>query len=113
VNAGPYVPDCGDLVWIDFDPQPGREQAGRRPALVISPRSYNEKTGLALVAPVTSRIKGYPFECAIPPRLGVSGVVLADHLKSLDWRSRLAEFACTVPAETVAEVRAKLVPLLD
>ena len=80
-----YVPRRGDLVWIDFNPQAGREQAGHRPALVISPRLYNAKAGLALFCPITSRQKGYPFEVALPPGLEFSGVILADQLKSLDF----------------------------
>ena len=88
-----YVPDRGDLVWLTFDPQAGREQAGRRPALVLSPTIYNERSGLAVVCPVTRRSKGYPFEVPLPVEQKVSGVVLADHLKSADWRARRAEFA--------------------
>ena len=87
-RASAYVPDRGDLVWLDFDPQAGREQAGRRPALVLSPKAYNQKVGLALLCPITSQVKGYPFETAIPPGLKVSGVVLADHVKNMDWRVR-------------------------
>jgi mRNA interferase MazF len=85
-----FVPDRGDLVWLDFEPQRGREQSGRRPAVVISPRSYNGKIGLALFCPVTSRVKGYPFEVALPGESRVKGVVLADQIKSLDWRARRA-----------------------
>jgi mRNA interferase MazF len=107
-----YVPDAGDLVWLDFNPQRGREQSGRRPALVLSPAAYNAKTGLALVCPVTSRTKGYPFEVILPPGLEVAGVVLADHVKSLDWKERRAEEACRVPTEVLSEVLAKLAPLL-
>jgi mRNA interferase MazF len=81
-----YVPDRGDLIWIRFDPQAGREQAGRRPAVVLSGREYNEKVGLALCCPVTSRAKGYPFEVQLPSGLVVEGVVLSDHVKSLDRR---------------------------
>lgn len=112
VKDSSYVPARGDIVWIDFDPQAGREQAGRRPALVLSPHSYNGKTGLALMAPVTNRKKGYPFECELPEELVVAGVVLADHTKNLDWRTRRAEFACACPVGVVAEVRAKLNALL-
>ena len=87
-----FVPDRGDLVWIDFEPQSGHEQAGRRPAIVLSPRSYNGKTGLALLCPVTSQIKGYPFEVHLPEHARVKGVVLADQIKSMDWRARRARF---------------------
>jgi mRNA interferase MazF len=107
-----YVPDTGDLVWLDLNPQRGREQSGRRPALVLSPAAYNEKTSLALVCPVTSRTKGYPFEVTLPPGLEVAGVVLADHVKSLDWKERRAELAGRVPAEVLSEVLARLAPLL-
>ena len=86
-----YIPAQGDLVWFDFDPQPGHEQGGRRPAVVLSPKAYNQLIGLALVCPVTSREKGYPFEVKLPVGLPVAGVVLADHVKSQDWRARRAE----------------------
>ena len=107
-----YLPDAGDLVWLSFDPQRGREQSGRRPALVLSPATYNAKTSLALVCPVTSQVKGYPFEVPLPPGLAVTGVVLADQLKSLDWKERRAESADRVPDEVLAEVLARLAPLL-
>ena len=107
-----YVPNTGDLIWLTFDPQAGREQAGRRPALVLSPAVYNEKTDLALVCPISSRVKGYPFEVSLPEGLAISGVVLSDHLKSLDWKQRKAEFAARVPAEIVSDVLARLAPLL-
>lgn len=107
-----YVPNRGDIVWLDFDPQAGREQAGRRPAFVLSPERYNRTVGLAVLCPVTSRVKGYPFEVALPGGLGVSGVVLADQVRSLDWRRRRAEFAAEAPAETTEEVRQKVLALL-
>ena len=87
-----FVPDRGDLVWLDFEPQHGREQAGRRPAITLSPRSYNGKIGLALFCPVTSQIKDYPFEVHLSEQGRVKGVVLADQIKSLDWRARRARF---------------------
>ena len=107
-----YIPNRGDVVWLTFNPQAGRGQAGRRPALVLSPRAYNERTGLALFCPITSRAKGYPFEVALPDGLAVSGVVLADHARSLDWRERRAEHICAVPASVINEVSAKLTALL-
>ena len=107
-----YVPDTGDLVWFSFSPQAGREQAGRLPGLVLSPRSYNTKAGLCLVCPVTGQAKGYPFEVELPEGLPVQGVVLSDHLKSADWCERKAEPIGAVPAEILDEVRAKLRPLL-
>lgn len=107
-----YVPDAGDLVWLTFDPQVGHEQGGRRPALILSPREYNSRAQLALVCPITSQRKGYPFEVAIPPGENITGVVLADHLNNLDWKGRKAVFASKVPVEVVAEVRERLRPLL-
>lgn len=106
-----FVPDTADLVWLTFDPQAGREQAGRRPALVLSPMAYNRKAGLALVCPVTSQIKGYPFEVPVPSGYGVTGVVLADHIKSVDWRARRA-LKIGRATELADEVLARLVPLL-
>ena len=107
-----YVPDRGDLVWLEFTPQTGCEQAGRRPALVISPRAYNAKVGLALFCPVTSRVKAYPFEVALPEGSGVVGVVLADQLKSLDWRARKAKLIERASSEVLAMVTARILPLL-
>jgi len=95
-------------VWLRFDPQADHDQVGRRPALVISPRSYNERVGLALFCPVTSRIKDYPFEVALPPAGEVSGVVLADQIKSLDWRTRKVERVASAPPEAVRETLAKI-----
>ena len=97
-------PERGHLVWLSLDPQSGHEQAGRRPALVLSLASYNGPVGLALVCPVTGRAKGYPFEVPLPPGLPVSGVVLADHVKCLDWRTRRAEYIGEAPEGVVAEV---------
>ena len=107
------APERGDLVWIDFDPQSGREQAGRRPALVLTPSAYNRLVGLAVFCPVTSQAKGYPFETSLSPGLRVQGVVLADHVRSLDWRTRRAEFICVAPAEVVEHVTAKVQALLS
>jgi len=107
-----FVPEAGDLVWLAFDPQAGREQAGRRPALVLSPRIYNAKSGLALACPITNQSKGYPFEVAVPSGQGVTGVILADHVKSIDWKARRAEKLGHCPNEVIDEVRAKLAPLL-
>ena len=108
-----FVPKRGDAVWLDFDPQAGHEQRGRRPAVVLSPRAYNSKVGLALVCPVTSQQKGYPFEVAIPAKLAVSGVVLSDQVRSLDWQIRNAELICALPSETVAEILAKIALLIS
>jgi mRNA interferase MazF len=107
-----YIPARGDVVWITLAPQAGHEQAGRRPALVLSPSSYNGKVGLAIFCPVTSQVKGYPFEVTIPSGTKVGGVILADQVKSLDWRVRKAELICKLPRETTAEVIDKLGVLL-
>ncbi len=107
-----WVPDAGDLVWLTFDPQAGREQSGRRPALVLSPSLYNGRSGLAVVCPVTSQVKGYPFEVALPPGLPLGGVILADQLKSVDWRIRRARPASHLPSHLLREVLDRLAPLL-
>ena len=99
-----YTPARGDIVWISFSPQAGREQAGRRPGLVVSPASYNSLVGLALCCPITSQVKGYPFEVALPDDLAISGVILSDHVRSLDWRARRIEYSCSAPASTIEEV---------
>jgi mRNA interferase MazF len=102
------VPDRGDDVWITLNPQAGHEQAGRRPALVLSPAAYNGRVGLALVCPITTQVKGYPFEVLLPTGLPVTGVILADQVKSLDWRVRQAAIICAVPDATITEVLNKL-----
>jgi mRNA interferase MazF len=107
-----YVPARGDAIWVTLNPQAGHEQAGRRPALVLSPASYNGKVGLAILCPVTSQVKGYPFEVAIPSGSKLAGVVLADQVKNLDWRVRRAKFICKLPQETTNEVLEKLSALL-
>ena len=107
-----YTPSRGDIVWITFNPQAGHEQAGRRPALVLSPTAYNAKVGLAIFCPITSQIKGYPFEVLIPEGLPVSGAILSDQVKSLDWKARQAELSCKLPKATVAEVLEKISTLL-
>jgi mRNA interferase MazF len=106
------APDRGDVVWLDFDPQAGQEQALRRPALILSPAGYNAKTSLAIVCPITTRLKGYPFEVQVPEGEGVSGAVLADHIKSLDLRARKARYICSLPDDVVNDVLAKLETLL-
>lgn len=108
-----YIPDRGDAVWITLDPQAGHEQAGRRPALVLSPASYNDRVGLALMCPITSKAKGYPFEVPLPDGLAVAGVVGSDQVKSLDWRARQAARIAPIPEEVVAEVLARLRTLLE
>lgn len=107
-----YIPDRGDLIWLSFNPQSGHEQAGRRPTLVISPKAYNLKTGLGIFCPVTSQIKGYPFEVLIPEEFEIKGVVLADQVKNLDWQIREAKFICKMPERIIIEVTAKLQTLI-
>ena len=107
-----FIPDRGDAVWIAFNPQAGHEQAGRRPAVVLSPAPYNGKVGLAILCPITSKIKGYPFEVVLPKGLPISGAVLSDQVKSLDWQARNAELICPLPEEIVAEILQKLGALL-
>ena len=108
-----YCPKRGDIVWLTFNPQAGHEQAGHRPALVLSPEAYNRKVGLALFCPITSQVKGYPFEVQVPPGYAVSGVVLSDQVKSLDWKARQATFCCALPSDTVHDVLNKLCSLTD
>ena len=107
-----YVPDAGDFIWLTFDPQAGHEQAGRRPALVLSPSLYNGKAGLVLVCPITNQAKGYPFEVPIPAGRIPTGVILADHIKIVDWKARKAESLGRCTGEVIAEVRASLAPIL-
>ncbi|MFA5843340.1 MAG: type II toxin-antitoxin system PemK/MazF family toxin [Coriobacteriia bacterium] len=104
----PWIPERGDVVWITMSLGTGHEQSGRRPALVLSPGSYNGKVGLAILCPITSQVKGYPFEVTIPDGLPVEGVVLSDQAKSLDWVARKAEFVCAVSQETTAAVLQRL-----
>ena len=112
-RKGEYVPERGDAVWITLDPQTGHEQAGRRPALVLSPSAYNGRVGLALLCPITTQVKGYPFEVRLPAGLPVAGVVGADQVKSLDWRARKATRIAAVPEEIVTQVVSRLQTLLE
>lgn len=107
-----YIPDSGDIAWIMFNPQTGHEQAGHRPALVLSPKAYNGKVGLAILCPIISQVKGYPFEVLIPENLEVRGAILSDQVKSLDWKARKAEFSCKLPPEVFNEVVEKLSTLI-
>ena len=107
------APNRGDVIWVSLNPQAGHEQAGRRPALVLSPVEYNKKVGLVLMCPVTSRAKGYPFEVALPSDLDVTGVVLADQIKNIDWKARWAKSACRAPKSVTDEVLGKLNTLLS
>ena len=107
-----FVPERGDVVKMSFDPQSGHEQAGWRPALVVSPGAYNRASSLALLCPITSRVKGYPFEVALPADLAITGVILTDQIRSLDWRARKASFVAHAPDAVVREVLARLEPLV-
>ena len=110
--AAAFVPERGDLVWLDFDPQAGREQAGRRPALVLSPKNYNSKTSLAVICPITSKVKGHPFEVVLPAGR-ITGAVLSDQVASLDWVVRRAEKVTKVSDDVLAEVTAKIAALIQ
>ena len=107
-----HAPDRGDVVWITFNPQAGHEQAGRRPALVLSPVSYNRKVGLAVLCPITNQIKGYPFEVVIPHGLKVTGAILADQVKNLDWKARDIKLICKLPSSVTDDALRKLNALL-
>jgi mRNA interferase MazF len=108
-----YIPESGDIIWMTFNPQAGHEQAGRRPALVLSPAAYNGKVGLTILCPITNQIKGYPFEVLIPAEVKkISGVILSDQVKNLDWKARQAELICLLPKATLDEVLQKLLTLL-
>lgn len=107
-----YVPDSGDIVWMMFNPQARHEQTDHRPALVLSPKAYNGKVGLAILCPITSQVKGYPFEVLLPEGLEVKGAILSDQVKSLDWKARKAQFICKLPPEKFNEVVKKLSTLI-
>ncbi|MBN2079859.1 MAG: endoribonuclease MazF [Spirochaetes bacterium] len=113
VKSKSYIPGRGDMVWLDFTPQSGHEQRGRRPAVVISPKAYNAKTNLALFCTITSKIKGYPFEVSVQSRSEINGVILSDQIKSLDWKTRNAEFIDSLDEETMSELIAKVRSLID
>ncbi|MEE9501293.1 MAG: endoribonuclease MazF [Candidatus Aminicenantaceae bacterium] len=107
-----YIPERGDIVWLEFNPQAGYEQAGHRPALVVSPKAYHEKVGLALFCPITSNVKGYPFEVVLPEKHKVSGAILSDQIKSLDWKVRKVKWITSAPQNVLEEVLAKIHTLL-
>lgn len=107
-----YVPDRGDFIWMNFTPQSGHEQAGKRPALVLSPKEYNKKTGLLIACPITSKVKGYPFEVIVTGRK-IKGVILSDQVKSLDWKARKASFAEKAADSVISETQEKLLLLLE
>lgn len=107
-----YIPDRGDIIWLSFNPQAGHEQSGHRPGVVLSPKIYNRQAGLALICPITSQVKGYPFEVKLPEGLPVEGVVLADQVRSLDWLARNARRAGVLPHNYIEEILAKIKTLL-
>jgi len=107
-----YVPERGDVVWLNFDPQAGHEQTGKRPAFVLSPATYNRKVGLALFCPITNKVKGYPFEVDVPEGLKITGTILSDQIKSLDWKARKATFIGKLAEEIIEQVLTKSVTLL-
>ncbi len=106
-----YIPNRGDIVWVDFNPYRGHEQAGRRPALTVSPQSYNRKAGLALMCPITSKIKGYPFEVSVKQNK-IQGAVLADQIQSLDWKERNTRFIKKIDTILLESVQQKLLLLI-
>ena len=112
VKSESYIPSKGDIVWLEFSPQAGHEQAGYRPALCISPIEYNEKVGLAFFCPITSNKKGYPFEVQLPDSIEIKGVILSDHVKNFDWKARRTKYICRLPSKLLAEVLGKLRTLL-
>ncbi len=113
MKYGDYIPERGDIVWLDFDPQSGHEQKGKRPALILSPQKYNEKTSLCICLPITSKIKNYPFEVLLPDKLPVKGVVLSDQIKSLDFDARNIKFACKAPLYILETVIKNVMLLID
>ena len=113
MKYGDYIPERGDIVWIDFDPQSGQEQRVKRPALILSPQKYNEKTSLCICLPITSKIKNYPFEVLLPDKLLANGVVLSDQIKSLDFVARNVQFVCKAPIYTLETAVKNAVLLID
>ena len=111
--AAAKAPERGDVVWLQFNAQAGSEQAGHRPALVISPRAYNRRVGLALMCPITSQIKGYPFEVELPQGMKTQGAILCDQIKSLDWQARIARRIESVPPSLMQDVTARILALID
>ncbi len=112
-KSGEYCPDAGDLVWIELNPTVGHEQSGHRPAIVLTPRQYNARSGLCIICPITSRVRGYPFEVAIPDGHAISGVILVDQVRSLSWQERYVKMASVAPAELLDEIRDRLAALLQ
>jgi mRNA interferase MazF len=112
-KSGDYCPDAGDLVWIDLNPTLGHEQSGHRPAIVITPRQYNVRSGLCIICPITSRARGYPFEVAIPDGHAISGIILVDQIRSVSWEQRYVKMTGVAPVKLLDEVRERLAALLQ
>jgi mRNA interferase MazF len=112
-RSGDYCPDAGDLVWIDLNPTLGHEQSGHRPAIVLTPRQYNVRSGLCIICPITSRARGYPFEVVIPGGHAISGIILVDQVRSLSWEKRYVKMAGVAPVSLLDEVRERLAALLQ
>ena len=108
-----FVPSRGDIVWLNFNPQLGHEQEGRRPAIILSPFEYNKKTGLAIACPITSQIKNYPFEVKLPENISVNGVIISDQVKNIAWKERKAEFICKATESVLKETVNKLRLLIE
>lgn len=112
-KSGKYIPARGDVIWLSFSPQSGHEQSGHRPAIVVSPKEYNAKAGLALCCPITSKIKGYPFEVKITVKNKIDGVILSDQIKSMDWEERQAKYISAAPKEILEDVIKKMNLLIN
>ncbi len=112
MKSGDYVPDRGDIVWLNFTPQTGHEQRGKRPALILSPKIYNEKTSLCLCLPITSKVKGYPFEVPLAKDLEVTGVILSDQVKNLDYVARKVSYICEAPHDVLVHVQKNVLALM-
>jgi mRNA interferase MazF len=112
-KSGDYCPNAGDLVWIELNPTIGHEQSGHRPAIVLTPQQYNGRSGLCIICPITSRVRGYPFEVAIPDGHAISGVILVDQVRSVSWEKRYVKMVSVAPAELLDEVRERLAALLQ
>ena len=112
MKSGNYIPDRGDIVWLNFNPQAGHEQRGKRPALILSPKLYNVKTSLCICLPITSKVKGYPFEVALPSKLEIEGVILSDQIKNLDFTVREVSFICKAPNSVVEIVQKNVLALV-
>jgi len=113
VKSGSYIPDRGDIVWLNFNPQTGHEQKGKRPALILSPKIYNAKTSLCIALLITSKVKGYPFEVSLPKNLPIEGVILSDQVKNLDFTVREVNFICKAPTSVVKIVQKNVIALLS